>query len=189
MERKSRVVARRFTLQLNEDGFGPSDHSSFYSKQIPVLFFFTGTHLDYHKPSDTFEKINYNGLTKIASYVAAIVKSVDENPTRPTYTVAKSTANTGARTGFSISLGTIPSYADSTDGMVLDGVRDDSPASRAGLKKDDKVIRLAGKEIKNVYDYTAALGEMKAGQEYEVVIKRGKETLTLKIVPAAIPKR
>jgi S1-C subfamily serine protease len=73
--------------------------------------------------------------------------------------------------------------------MVLDGVRDDSPASRAGLKKDDKVIKLAGKDIKNVYDYTAALGEMKAGVEYEVVIKRGSETLTLKIIPAAAARR
>jgi len=172
-----------FSLQLNEDGFGPSDHSSFYGKQIPVLFFFTGTHLDYHKPSDTADKINYTGEANVINYVAAIAKSVDQNPQRPTYAVAKS-SNTGGRMSFNVSLGTIPSYADSTDGMVLDGVRDDSPASRAGLKKDDKVIKLAGKEIKNVYDYTAALGEMKAGEEYEIVVKRGNETLTLKIVPA-----
>ena len=177
------------SLQLNEDGFGPSDHSSFYAKQIPVLFFFSGTHLDYHKPSDTFEKINYNGLSKIANYVAAITKSIDENPTRPTYKTAPSSGAPGGRMGFSVSLGTIPSYADSTDGMVLDGVRDDSSASRAGLKKDDKVIKLAGKDIKNVYDYTAVLGEMKAGDEYEVIIKRGTETLTLKIVPAAAARR
>lgn len=173
-----------FKLQLNEDGFGPSDHSSFYAKQIPVLFFFTGTHLDYHKPTDTFEKINYEGLTKIVNYVFAIAKSVDENPTRPTYAVAKS-SNTGGRMTFSVSLGTIPSYADSTDGMALDGVRENSPAAKAGLKKDDKIIKLAGKDVKNVYDYTAALSEMKPDVEYEVVIKRGTETLTLKIVPAA----
>ncbi len=178
-----------FKLQLNEDGFGPSDHSSFYGKQIPVLFFFSGTHLDYHKPSDTFEKINYDGLTKIAYYVAAITKSIDENPTRPTYKTAPSSGTPGGRTGFSVSLGTIPSYADSTDGMVLDGVRDNSPASKAGLKKDDKIIKLAGKDIKNVYDYTAALGEMKPDVEYEIVIKRGNETLTLKIVPAAATRR
>jgi aminopeptidase YwaD len=181
-------LASLFNLQLNEDGFGPSDHSSFYGKQIPVLFFFTGTHLDYHKPSDTAEKINYAGEAKLIGYVAAISKAIDENRTRPTYAVAKS-SNTGGRTTFSVSLGTIPSYADSTDGMVLDGVRDDSPASRAGLKKDDKVIKLAGKDIKNVYDYTAALGEMKPDVEYEVVIKRGNETLTLKIVPAPAARR
>ena len=186
--RVSHARATLFNLQLNEDGFGPSDHSSFYGKQVPVLFFFTNTHLDYHKPSDTFEKINYDGLKKITSYVAAIARAVDQNPTRPTYkTAPQSQQNT--RMGFSVSLGTIPSYADSTDGMELDGVRDDSPASRAGLKKGDKVIKLAGKDIKNVYDYTAALGEMKAGEEYEVVIKRGGETLTLKIVPAPAARR
>jgi aminopeptidase YwaD len=182
------VTFPNFQLSLNEDGFGPSDHSSFYGKQIPVLFFFTGTHLDYHKPSDTFEKINYVGLTNIANYVGAIVKSVDENPTRPTYKTA-TTSQQNTRMGFSVSLGTIPSYADSTDGMELDGVRDDSPASKAGLKKGDKIIKLAGKDIKNVYDYTASLGEMKAGQEYEVIVKRGSETLTMKIVPAAAARR
>jgi hypothetical protein len=88
-----------FNLQLNEDGFGPSDHSSFYGKQIPVLFFFTGTHADYHKPSDTAEKINYNGLLKITNYVGEIVKAIDNNPKKPTYAVAKSSGMTGGRTG------------------------------------------------------------------------------------------
>lgn len=172
----------RFNLQLNEEGFGPSDHSSFYGKQIPVLFFFTGTHLDYHKPTDTAEKINYVGLRRVNHFVRDIIVNIDETEKRPTYTVAKS-SNTGGRTGFSISLGTIPTYADSTDGMVLDGVRDNSPASRAGLKAGDKMIRLAGKEVKNVYDYTAILGEMKPDVEYEVVVIREGETLTLKITP------
>lgn len=176
-------VKKKFTLALNEDGFGPSDHSSFYGKQIPVLFFFTGTHLDYHKPSDTADKINYAGLQQVAAYVAAIAKAVDENQTRPTYTVAKSATPQGTRMGFSVSLGTIPTYADSTDGMLLDGVRENSPASRAGLKAGDKMIKLAGKEVKNVYDYTAILGELKADTEYEVVVVRGSETLTLKITP------
>lgn len=173
----------RFQLQLNDDGFGPSDHASFYGKQIPVLFFFTGTHLDYHKPTDTAEKINYAGLQQIVGYVSAIAKTVDENPQRPTYTLAKSATPQGARMGFAVSLGTIPGYADSTDGMLLDGVRENSPASRAGLKAGDKMVKLAGKDVKNVYDYTAILGELKPDVEYEVVIVRGSETLTLKITP------
>ncbi len=176
-------VRKKFSLALNEEGFGPSDHSSFYGKQIPVLFFFTGTHLDYHKPSDTADKINYAGLQQIVAYVAAIAKAIDENPTRPTYTVAKSATPQGTRMGFSVSLGTIPSYADSTDGMLLDDVRENSPASRAGLKAGDKLIKLAGKDVKNVYDYTAILGEMKADVEYVVVVVRANETLTLKITP------
>ena len=173
-----------FALQLNEDGFGPSDHASFYGKQIPVLFFFTGTHLDYHKPTDTAEKVNYDGLLKITKYVSEIVKSIDQNPNRPTYAVAKS-ANMGGRTGFNVSLGTVPSYAESNDGMTLDAVRDDSPAAKSGLKAGDKIIKLAGRDIRNVMDYTFVLGEMKAGEEYEVVVMRGAEKLTLKIVPAA----
>lgn len=172
-----------FHLQLNEDGFGPSDHASFYGKQIPVLFFFTGTHLDYHKPSDTAEKINYAGLQQIVAYVSAIAKAVDDNPTRPTYTVAKSATPQGTRMGFGVSLGTIPGYADSTDGMLLDGVRENSPASRAGLKAGDKMVKLAGKDVKNVYDYTAILGELKPDVEYEVVVVRANESLTLKITP------
>ncbi len=175
-----------FALSLNEDGFGPSDHSSFYGKQIPVLFFFTGTHLDYHKPTDTAEKINYQGLLKITDYVAEIVRAVDGNPLRPTYAVAKSSGAMGGRMGFNVSLGTIPNYADNNnDGLLLDGVRDDSPAAKAGLKAGDKVVRLAGRDVRNATDYTFVLGEMKAGIEYEVEIVRGVERLKLKIIPAA----
>jgi len=171
-----------FDLQLNEDGFGPSDHSSFYGKKIPVLFFFTGTHNDYHKPTDTADKINYKGENDVIDYVYSITKAVDDDSHRPTYTVAKTTMQ-GGRTGFNISLGTIPNYADSNDGLLLDGVRDDSPAAKAGVKAGDKVVKLAGHDIRNVMDYTFVLGEMKAGEEYEIVVLRGGEKLTFKIVP------
>ena len=89
------------------------------------------------------------------------------------------------RTGFNVSLGTIPSYADSTDGLKLDGVREGSPAQASGLLAGDVIVKLAGRDVKNVYDYTQALSEMKAGQEYEVEILRGCQRLTLKIIPAA----
>lgn len=178
----------KFDITLNEDGFGPSDHSSFYGKKIPVLFFFTGSHEDYHKPSDTAEKVNYTDLDGIMWFVADIARSIDQNPVRPTYTVAKSSGTMGGR-GFTVSLGTVPSYSESTDGMLLDGVRDNSPAAKAGLKPGDKIVKLAGKEVRNVMDYTYLLGTMKAGEEYEVVIMRGTERLTLKIVPAAAARR
>jgi Zn-dependent M28 family amino/carboxypeptidase len=175
-----------FVLQLSEDGFGPSDHSSFYAQKIPVLFFFTGTHADYHKPSDTAEKINYEGLNKVMNFVAEIVKAVDGNPKRPTYTVAKSSGMGGGRSGFKVSLGTVPNYADGAgDGLLLDGVRDDSPAAKAGIKAGDKITKLAGRDVRNVNDYTFVLGELKAGVEYEVEIVRGSEKLKLKIIPAA----
>ncbi len=175
----------RFNLQLNEDGFGPSDHSSFYGKQIPVLFFFTGAHADYHKPTDTADKINYAGLTKIVEYVADITNYIDQNmPNRPTYKVAPS-SNTGGRTGFNVTIGVVPGYGASSDGMMLDGVRDGSPAAIAGLKAGDKVVKFAGKEIRNVQDYTLVLGELKADVEYEIEIIRGTQRLTLKVKPAA----
>ncbi|HXI75054.1 MAG TPA: M20/M25/M40 family metallo-hydrolase, partial [Pyrinomonadaceae bacterium] len=177
-------LAAPFTLALNEDGFGPSDHSSFYSKQVPVLFFWTGTHDDYHKPSDTADKINYEGEARILSFVERIVRDIDKSDKRPTYTVAKSEAQ-GRSSGFRVYLGTIPNYADSNDGLKLDGVRDDSPAAKAGLKAGDRVVKLAGHDVKNVYDYTYALGEMKAGQEYEVEVMRDGQRLTMKIKPEA----
>ncbi len=177
-----------FNLQLNQDGFGPSDHSSFYGKQIPVLFFFTGTHADYHKPSDTFEKINYQGLEKIMNYVGEIVAAIDQNAKRPTYTNAPSAGMMGGRSGgsFNVSLGTVPGYAENTnDGLALDGVRDGSPAAKAGVKAGDKIVKLAGRDIKNITDYVFVLGEMKANTEYEIVVMRGTEKLTLKITPEA----
>ena len=172
-----------FELTLNEDGYGPSDHSSFYTKQIPVLFFWTGTHNDYHKPSDTFDKINYNDEARILSMVARIVKDVDGADKRLSFTTAKSAPPRGG--GFRVYLGTIPNYADSNDGLLIDGVREESPAAKAGLKAGDKIIKIANRDVKNVYDYTYALGEMKAGQEYAIEVMRGGEKLTLKITPQA----
>ena len=172
-----------FELTLTEDGYGPSDHSSFYGKQVPVLFFWTGTHADYHKPSDTFDKINYEDEARILSLVSRIVKDVDSTEKRLTYTTAKRDAN--QRTGFRVSLGTIPNYADSNNGLLLDGVRDDSPAAKAGLKAGDRIVKIGTREVKNVYDYTYALGEMKAGQEYVIEVVRGTERLSLKIIPDA----
>lgn len=174
-----------FDLTLNEDGYGPSDHSSFYSKRVPVLFFWTGTHNDYHKPSDTSDKINYDDEARIVSLVAGIVRELERSDGRLTYTVAKSDAPAGRTTGFRVYLGTIPNYADSNDGLLIDGVRDDSPAAKGGLKAGDRIVKIGTNEIKNVYDYTYALGEMKAGQEYVFEVIRGNDRLTLKVTPEA----
>ena len=176
---------KTFDVTYQEDGLGPSDHSSFYLKHIPVLFFWTGTHNDYHKPSDTFDKINYTDEVRILMLVARIVNDVDRSEKRLTYTVAKSDSQQGRSTGFRVYLGTIPNYSDSNDGLLIDGVRDDSPAAKAGLKAGDKIIKIGTRDIKNVYDYTYALGEMKAGEEYVVELMRAGEKLTLKIKPEA----
>ena len=133
-------ASQQFKLTLNEDGFGPSDHSSFYAKQIPVLFFWTGTHEDYHKPSDTADKINYEDEARILDLVAKLVREVDAETKRPTYAVAKSPA-AGRTGGFNVSLGTIPNYGDSSDGLLIDGVRENSPAAMSGIQAGDKIVK------------------------------------------------
>jgi aminopeptidase YwaD len=176
--------AERFALRLSDDGFGPSDHSSFYARRVPVLFFFTGSHEDYHKPSDTADRINYEGEARVLQFVRDIVADLQSSERRPTFAVAKAEANSRS-TGFRVYLGTVPNYGESTDGLKLDAVREGSPAEKAGVKAGDKVVKLAGRDVHNVYDYTQALSEMKAGQEYEVEVLRDGQRLTLKITPAA----
>jgi hypothetical protein len=174
--------AERFALRLSEDGFGPSDHSSFYARRVPVLFFFTGGHEDYHKPTDTADRVNYEGEAQILQFVRDIVHRLQERDARPTYAAARSEG--GTRTTFRVSLGTVPSYGESADGLKLDAVREGSPAAAAGLKAGDKIVKLAGRDIRNVYDYTQALSEMKPGQAYEVELLRDGQRLTLKVTPA-----
>ncbi|MBI3650128.1 MAG: M28 family peptidase [Acidobacteria bacterium] len=174
----------RFQLGIGQDGLGPSDHQSFYIKDVPVLFFFTGSHEDYHKPSDTADKINAEGTRQIAELVRDIAIQVANEPERLAFTKVKTeTPNQGRRGGFRVSLGTVPSYAEQSDGLKLDGVRPASPAEKAGLKAGDVIVKLAAFPIKNVYDYTAALSELKANETIDVVIRRDGKELTLKLTP------
>jgi aminopeptidase YwaD len=172
----------RFQLSYGQDGFGPSDHQSFYVKDIPVLFFFTNSHDDYHKPSDTADKINAEGIRQVAEFVREIATAVANEPSRIAFTKVKSESKptTG---GFRVYLGTIPNYSDQSDGMKLDDVRPGSPAERAGLKAGDLITRLGKTPVKNVYDYTYALGELRAGEEVEIAIRRDGRDMTLKITP------
>jgi hypothetical protein len=179
---KLNTQGSRFQLSYGQDGFGPSDHQSFYVKDIPVLFFFTNTHDDYHKPSDTADKINADGIRQIAELVREIAADVANEPQRIAFTKVKSESKpTGG--GFRVYLGTIPNYSDQSDGMKLDGVRPGSPAERAGLKAGDLITRLGKTTVKNVYDYTYALGELRAGEEVEIAIRRDGREMTLKITP------
>ena len=174
--------AQQFQLSFGQDGFGPSDHQSFYVRDIPVLFFFTGSHDDYHKPTDTAEKINAEGAARVATLVGRIAESIAAAPERIAFTKVKVESRPTGR-GFRVYLGTVPNYSDQSDGMKLDGVRPSSPAERAGLRAGDIITRIGKTPVKNVYDYTYALGEMTAGEEVEVAIRRDGRELTLKIVP------
>ena len=172
----------RFQLGFGEDGFGPSDHQSFYVRDVPVLFFFTGTHDDYHKPSDTADKINGEGLKQVAEFVREIAMSVANEPQRIAFTKVKVEQRPAGR-GFRVYLGTVPNYSDQSDGMKLDGVRPGSPAEKAGMRAGDLIMKLGKMAIKNVYDYTYALGEMRGGEEVEAVIRREGKEMTVKITP------
>jgi hypothetical protein len=156
----------RFTLKQIKDGTGPSDHSSFYLKKVPVLFFFTGTHSDYHRPGDTWEKINYPGEAEILGFVADIIRAIDARPERPTYTEV---VNESARSnmGFKVYVGSIPDYGFEGTGLRLNGVAAGGPAEKAGLREGDIIVRMGSRSIANIYDYTAALGELAAGDRVE----------------------
>ncbi len=170
-----------FKLKLSPDGFGPSDHSSFYAKNIPVLFFFTGNHPNYHKPTDTWEKINYADEARVVRYVARVIEKLDANP-RPTFTKAQSETAQSSRSsmgGFRVSFGSIPNYSEEVEGVLLDGVREGSVAEKAGLKAGDIIVKMGDKEIRNVYDYTDAIRALKPGDTITVVVKRGRESLSL----------
>lgn len=162
-----------FDLQLTDDGFGPSDHSSFYKRKVPVLAMFTGVHEDYHRPSDTWDKINVEGIEKVAGYVAAIVDSLDR---RPPVTYAEAEAAPmgaiGGGAGYGAYLGTIPDYVKTEGGVLLSGVRKGGPADLAGLRSGDTVVKFDGVAIDNIYDYTYALRSRKPGQDVRITVLR-----------------
>jgi Zn-dependent M28 family amino/carboxypeptidase len=168
-----------FTLKTVPDGFGPSDHAQFYGKDIPVLFFFTGNHSDYHRPSDTWDKINYAGEEQVVRYVYRIAGDIDGEAVRPPFTRTASSAPTeGADTrGFRTTLGIIPDYNGGGDGMKISVVRPGGPADKAGLKAGDIIVSMAGKKIVNIYDYMEMLGKLKGGDRVDLVVMRDGKPL------------
>jgi hypothetical protein len=169
-----------FNLTFNDEGFGPSDHSSFYGKKIPVLFFFTGTHTDYHKPSDDVEKINNNGEENVVKYVYDVALSIVNSDSKPDY-ISVEKKDTGRMMGSRVYVGTVPDFAGEVDGYKLGGVTDGSPAAKAGLLAGDIIVLFGEKKISNIYDFTYALGNYVPGDKVNVIIKRGEKEMTVEI--------
>jgi hypothetical protein len=169
-----------FVLTFNDEGYGPSDHSSFYGKKIPVLFFFTGTHEDYHRPSDDTEKINFDGEEQVLKYVYDVAMDIDNNDTKPDY-IAVKRKDTGRVSGIKVKVGTIPDFASNVDGYKISGVSEGSPAQEAGLTGGDIIIKFGEKKISNIYDFTYALGDFVPGDTVNVVVKRGEEEITFQV--------
>jgi hypothetical protein len=174
----AKVADARFDLRTSEDGYGPSDHQSFYKRGVPVLSLFTGAHSDYHKPSDTWEKLNFAGLARVSDFAQALIESLDVRP-KPTFTKARSGGSPGRIAGgggYGAWLGTVPNYMQTEGGVLLDDVRDGSPAQKAGLRAGDVIVRFDGLRVDNIYDYTFGLRTRKPGQDVRITVKRdGKD--------------
>jgi hypothetical protein len=170
-----------FDLTLKPDGYGPSDHASFYGKDIPVLFFFTNMHNDYHKPSDTWEKLNYEGEAKIVGLVTRIARELDRQDQPPAFTRVASQAPQGDRRPMRVTMGVVPDYADDGGGLKVNGVRPDGPAEKAGIQAGDVIVKFGDKTVSSIYDYTYILQEHAPGDVVNVEVKRGDKVLTMTV--------
>jgi Tol biopolymer transport system component len=183
---EKRNVPAGFNLALQEDPYLPTDTTPFYSKQIPVLNFFTGSHEDYHRPTDKPDTLNYDGLERITRFARALILDLAREPQRPDYlTVARTDSGGGSRENLRAYLGTIPDYATETAGVKLSGVRGGGPADKAGLKGGDIIVEFGGKKIVNIYDYTYTMDAVKIGQPVQVVVLRAGQRVTLTVTPEA----
>lgn len=160
-------------VKEGQNGIGPSDHTSFYLKNIPVLHFFTGQHEDYHKPSDDAEKVNYEGLQKVCNYIIQTINKVNANP-KLSFVKTKEENNENTPR-FKVTLGIVPDYMFDGEGVRIDGVSDGKPASKAGLQKGDIVIQLGGIIIADMNSYMKALSQFSKGQQTQVIYIRNKE--------------
>jgi aminopeptidase YwaD len=169
-----------FVMRYKPDGVGPSDHSSFYRKNIPVLFYFTGLHKDYHKATDTKDKINYVGEVEVLDLVRRSIDAIQSKPDRIAFTIVPEDTTKKVGT-FRVYVGGVPDYGYDGEGLKISDITPGSPADKAGLKAEDIVIKFANIEIKNIYDYTGALGKFKPDDIVDFRVKRGKDTLTIAV--------
>lgn len=168
-----------FNVTTEDSGIGPTDHTSFYLKDISVLNFFTGTHGDYHKPSDDTDKINFNGVKNIVEFVFRIANDVAD---LDKVEFTKTKANAGkTRPKYKVTMGIMPDYSEHPDGLHVDGVTENRPAQVAGIKEGDVITKIGTTTIKDVYNYMEALGKINPGDELEVTYVRDGETKVTKV--------
>ena len=191
-----------FKLQKIASGMGPSDQQSFYAKKIPVYFFFTGDHPDYHRPSDTADKVNIAGMARVADFVQEVTEYLETVPYRPQYVqvISLSAAALKKRVGIAAgsaaalagsretsyrmqgpTLGIMPAYDDDKEGVLLSGVRPGGPAAKAGLKEGDRIVEMAGKPVRNLQSYMALMNGQKQGGTLEVIVVRDGKRVPMKV--------
>jgi len=164
-----------FVVKVDSSGTGPSDHTSFYRKDIPVLFFFTGLHSDYHRPSDDADRINYNGELQIVNYINTVITALSKQNQKLAFTKTRET-QTGTSTRFNVTMGIMPDYTYAGTGVRCDGISEGRPAQKAGLKTGDVIVQLGEHAVSSVETYMQALGKFKKGDKTKVKYKRGNET-------------
>lgn len=168
-----------FLLTQSSGGFGGSDHQSFYTKRVPVLFFLTGLHPDYHRPSDTADRIDTLDATRITEMVGDIALRIANADGRPAFAESGQTAEQGPRMRAGVSLGAVPEYGTEVVGVRLSGVRPGSPAEKAGLRAGDVIIALDSSSIANIEDFAAALGGHRPGDTVRIKVRRAAGEVVL----------
>ena len=175
------------TVRPNAQIAGNSDHASFHEKAIPVAFFFTGTHRDYHRPSDDVEAINFEGMARIADTAELLLLDIVRRPERPAFEASEEPEPRPRVAGASASLGTIPDYDDSVEGVRLNGVRASSAAEKAGLKEGDIIVGFGGRPVGTIYDFMEGLSSSQPGDRVAIEILRDEGRVTLEAVLDAAP--
>lgn len=166
-------------ISTDSSGTGPSDHTSFYLKNIPVLHFFTGSHSDYHKPSDDWEKINYEGEAEVLKVIVKIIEELDAAPKLEFLTTKSKSMST--RSSFKVTLGIMPSYGGDVEGLKIDGVSDGKPAQKAGLQAGDIILQMGDVAVKDIQNYMDALAKFEKGQTIPVRFKRKDKEMTVNV--------
>jgi Tol biopolymer transport system component len=183
---EKRNVAAGFNVALQDDPYLPTDVTSFYTKNVPVLNFFTGGHEDYHRPTDTADKLNYKDLARITKFTRDVVLDLAQSPERPDLAKVEGTRQTGGgREMLRTYLGTIPDYTTEVKGVKLSGVRGGSPAEKAGLRGGDVIVEFAGQKITNIYDYTYALDAARIGKPVKMIVERDGKRVLITVTPEA----
>ena len=172
-----------FKIEYSAGGYSASDHTSFVTKKIPVLFFFSGLHSDYHKPSDTWEKINPHGATELLAMVSDIATDIASNPERPQFVKVDTPppSSGGGERGYGPYFGSIPDFGETEKGVKFADVRPNSPAAKAGLMPGDVLVQFGEKPINNLYDFTDALRRSKVGDVVEVRVMREGKPITAQV--------
>ncbi len=175
-EEVKRIQVGGFHVKTTEGGIGPSDHTSFYLKNIPAIHFFSGTHADYHKPGDDEEKINYDGMLRVIRFIESLITTLNDDP-KLAFTRTQD-ADTASAPGFTVTLGVVPDYMFDGRGMRIDGITEGKPAANAGLKVGDVVVKLGETPVGDMMSYMKALSMFKKGDATKVtVLREGKEVV------------